>query len=88
MDRDTILKIMSSECDESDKSQSSGIIGLLSRYSDVTIRMYYENGEYIYRYAASVKDLASSDITEEELMDVRNNGWRVSDDQKYVFKET
>ena len=88
MDKDTILKIMSSECDGSDKSQSSGIIGLLSRYSDVTIRMYYENGEYVYRYVSSVKDLASSDITEEELEDVRNNGWNISDDKKYIFKET
>ena len=59
-------------------------INILNKFAKVDLLMGEKNQLY---YSVNVNDLLLSDITSEDLIDVRNGGWKLSEDKKNIIKE-
>lgn len=59
-------------------------ISILSKYGTVDILQDDKHNLY---YQIKVSDILLSDITAEDLMNVRNSGWELSDDKKCLIKK-
>ena len=56
---------------------------ILNSYVKVELLM---NDKFNTYYICSVEDILNSDISNEELIQIRNNGWQYSDDKKSLIK--
>lgn len=78
-----IAEILSLDCDNS-LSLSNALSILMSKYKlKVDLLL---NDKYVPYYSVSIKDILSSDIDGEDLINIRNNGWELSSDKKYIVK--
>ena len=80
-------EIMSRPIQGDDTEETSSTISLLNNYCNVTIKMEMIGDNCRYAYVANLRDLVDSDITEEELVSVRDNGWSIDKRKNIIFKE-
>lgn len=78
-----IAEIMKLECDNS-LSTSNALAILITKYNiNVELLM---NEKYVPYYNVLVSDILKSNITAEDLINLRNNNWELSSDNKYIVK--
>lgn len=80
-------EIMSRPMQDQDTDETSSTISLLNNYCNVTIKMEMVGDNCKYSYAAMLDELVNSDITEDELASVRDNGWSIDNRNNIIFKE-
>lgn len=56
---------------------------ILKKYANVDLLMNEKKELY---YCASINDILLSDISSDELINIRNNGWEISNDKKSLIK--
>lgn len=59
-------------------------IKILNTYGEVNL---LQNEDYSLEYKCELSELMESEITPEELMNVRQGGWFLSEDKKYICKK-
>ena len=70
---------------DSDNSLSlTNSIVLLSKYVDVKLMNSEDNNLY---YTCKVDDILKSNIDNEELIEIRNGGWELSNDKECLIKK-
>lgn len=80
-------KVVFNEIMNLDSTNELGLaisINILNKFAKVDLLMGEKNQLY---YSVNVNDLLLSDITSEDLIDVRNGGWKLSEDKKNIIKE-
>lgn len=59
-------------------------IKILNTHGEVNL---LQNEDYSLEYKCDLSELMESEITPEELMNVRQGGWFLSEDKKYICKK-
>lgn len=59
-------------------------IKILNTYGEVNL---LQNEDYSLEYKCELSELMESEITPEDLMNVRQGGWFLSEDKKYICKK-
>ena len=59
-------------------------IKILNTHGEVNL---LQNEDYSLEYKCELSELMESEITSEELMNVRQGGWFLSEDKKYICKK-
>lgn len=59
-------------------------IKILNTHGEVNL---LQNEDYSLEYKCELSELMESEITPEELMNVRQGGWFLSEDKKYICKK-
>ena len=58
-------------------------LNILKKYVNVDLLMNEKNELY---YSVNVNNILLSDISSDELIDIRNSGWELSSDKKFLIK--
>lgn len=58
-------------------------LNILKKYVNVDLLMNEKKELY---YSVNISDILLSEISSDELINIRNNGWEISNDKKYLIK--
>lgn len=58
-------------------------LNILKKYVNVDLLMNEKNELY---YSVNVNNILLSDISSDELINIRNSGWELSSDKKFLIK--
>lgn len=75
-----IYEIMNLESDG-----STSLINGLSKLGNIKVDLLYTE-EYKLYYQAKLEDILKSDLDGEDIIYLRNGGWELSKDKKYIVK--
>lgn len=85
-DKKTIRKYLFDEIMKIEPDNSSSLVTTLQTIGEYANVKLDEDEEFNLFYNAKVDDIIDSDITEEELLYVRNGGWEYNNDKKLLIK--
>ena len=75
-----IYEIMKLESD-----YSTSLINGISKLGNLKIDLLYTK-EYNLFYQVKIEDILKSDLEAEDIIYLRNGGWELSEDKKYIVK--
>jgi hypothetical protein len=75
-----IYEIMKLESDD-----STSLMNGLNKLKDIKVDLL-QTEDYKLFYQTSIKDILNTDLDGEDIIYLRNGGWELSEDKKYIVK--